>query len=951
MASGVRASSARRAKQKNLCSLESGMDRVFMRIIRPMKRLMPLAAVALLWTVQARAAFTDNNLSVTVTANLSSACPGGVVPVTVAMTAIKNFGSQSPTIYGEYMAGGNADLCTQFDQTTQPNASKGVPAWFVVEKNTLTTSPDPQTDMQNWSGSTWPNNGGYVAGVLSQGQSEMVTFQVEIPATMIPGRTYDLMIGVNLNYQNNSGASEGYDCIPFTVPATCPTTPAVSLSKSVDSELIAGQDSLYLINYSFTGTGAANFVQDVVPSCLAVVDESTNPANNTSAALAGNTVTWQVQNAAPGTTVSGVLYVEVQDGTCTNGSQVCNTAAYSTAGGGGPWTSTPMSETCTTAGGIDLSLSKTQENFGGDVLPNGAFEAAGATVTYVLSYTFVGTQLNCFDGFKGATVGSYQLPSSGTGNTAYPGTALSTDANWIAASAGTAYDATWNVVDDINAESGNYLYYPNAGYSNAGYNVLLDTCASIGVAPVDSSCPPPGGVSFCGGELISDVQLMQAGDGSEDVGIVLRTDDNPADEDFGDQYLVLLSVDSFSSAPDAGYAGNFPAGTCGGGTISAGNEGLGHLFIQKNINGAANAASFNAPANSAGSVAESVECSTVVLDTWYTVKVLEVPSANCGCSFGPCSDTIYAKYWPAGSLEPSAWMISFTDPDAFGCEGNWLPGVGGQNGQAAYDNYRVYGSSSLTGGSLWDTVPAGITYVSSNPAAQLVPGTMVAWNFTNNLNGAINGLVYPGAGSFTWTGTVACTGESTITNIASISMMAGVGLLQASNQTLLNVCNTPVDTSTSTVTPALTDTPTFTVRPTFTASPTATPVSGSATPTATPSPTWTLSASPTAIPPSLLLTPHYPNPNPAGGSGIWLPYTINTAAWVIVKIYDVSGELVRTWASDPEYKSAAGTYERFWDLRNTYGVKTASGIYMVQIDANSTASNRQEAWEKCAVVR
>ncbi|MGH7441059.1 MAG: hypothetical protein ACREKE_00140, partial [bacterium] len=148
---------------------------------------------------------------------------------------------------------------------------------------------------------------------------------------------------------------------------------------------------------------------------------------------------------------------------------------------------------------------------------------------------------------------------------------------------------------------------------------------------------------------------------------------------------------------------------------------------------------------------------------------------------------------------------------------------------------------------------------------------------------------------------------------------------------------TPTPSPTGTATATLTDT--FT--PTLSPSVTPTPVDSTASPTLTP----------VRLGGPFVLTPHYPNPDPATSSGVYLPYTVTAPAYVTMQVYDVSGELVRSWSSDPEFEPA-GTYERLWDIRNSSGHLSASGVFLVRIDAvPADGGSKQEAWEKCAVAR
>jgi hypothetical protein len=163
--------------------------------------------------------------------------------------------------------------------------------------------------------------------------------------------------------------------------------------------------------------------------------------------------------------------------------------------------------------------------------------------------------------------------------------------------------------------------------------------------------------------------------------------------------------------------------------------------------------------------------------------------------------------------------------------------------------------------------------------------------------------------------------------------------------------------------------PTFTASPSPTVTPTASPsVTASPSPspsstatvtrTASPTPTDsstrtcspTASPSPTPAPPPFLLSPHWPNPDPASAAGIWLPYTITAPAFMDLEVFDISGELVRTWSSDPQ-RTPAGSQERFWDLRNSNGANVASGVYLVRIHGHPFYGDDEVVWEKCAVVR
>ena len=88
------------------------------------------------------------------------------------------------------------------------------------------------------------------------------------------------------------------------------------------------------------------------------------------------------------------------------------------------------------------------------------------------------------------------------------------------------------------------------------------------------------------------------------------------------------------------------------------------------------------------------------------------------------------------------------------------------------------------------------------------------------------------------------------------------------------------------------------------------------------------------------LLPNYPNPfNPE----TWIPYQLAEAADVNLKIYDVSGHLVRTISIGFKPVGYYLTRERaaYWDGRNEIGESVSSGVYFVQFVAGDFAATRR----------
>lgn len=82
------------------------------------------------------------------------------------------------------------------------------------------------------------------------------------------------------------------------------------------------------------------------------------------------------------------------------------------------------------------------------------------------------------------------------------------------------------------------------------------------------------------------------------------------------------------------------------------------------------------------------------------------------------------------------------------------------------------------------------------------------------------------------------------------------------------------------------------------------------------------------------LSENYPNPfNPE----TWIPYQLAEAADVTLRIYGADGKLVRTLALGHQ---PAGIYQRkdraaYWDGRNDFGERVASGLYFYTLTAGA----------------
>ena len=88
------------------------------------------------------------------------------------------------------------------------------------------------------------------------------------------------------------------------------------------------------------------------------------------------------------------------------------------------------------------------------------------------------------------------------------------------------------------------------------------------------------------------------------------------------------------------------------------------------------------------------------------------------------------------------------------------------------------------------------------------------------------------------------------------------------------------------------------------------------------------------------LLPNFPNPfNP----DTWIPYQLEEPANVVINIYNVSGQLVRT--IDIGYRQAGFYIDKmdavYWDGRSKLGERVASGVYFYRLEAGEFSAIRK----------
>lgn len=206
-------------------------------------------------------------------------------------------------------------------------------------------------------------------------------------------------------------------------------------------------------------------------------------------------------------------------------------------------------------------------------------------------------------------------------------------------------------------------------------------------------------------------------------------------------------------------------------------------------------------------------------DQWYTVKI-KVSGTS-----------IMMKVWPRGEDEYPGWDININDATATCASG--IVGFQANEGPTAWDNLKVFEiAGSTSGPRVYDTIPAGISYV----AGSCVGGTscgvsagMLTWAVGNT--GADTQIV-------SWRGIVAGACGSVITNRAGIDSTDSPPAVISNNVYTTILC---VPTPTPSATRSPTTVPTATVTHTRTATMTVT-----RTPTGTPTPVNTLTFTSTA---------------------------------------------------------------------------------------------------------
>ncbi|HDQ25131.1 MAG TPA: DUF11 domain-containing protein [bacterium] len=318
----------------------------------------------------------------------------------------------------------------------------------------------------------------------------------------------------------------------------------------------------------------------------------------------------------------------------------------------------------------------------------------GENITYYLSYQINGSQLVAYQSFDDLPLGTYySTPPTG----------------WRFRPSVT--NGTWYIEDPCG--TGDRVIRGNTSISNDYPGLLYEGYTM----QIDAQC-----LGIITTEVMIDPSGETTGQGYEgaDSLVIIRDDGLAAG---GRAYGLVLSVDNFIGTNPNGNIGFQRCGATPYGPYTAGTC-MWPESVPFDIRG----------------------------NAWYRVKIQTGGVAGNVCEFR-------AKVWEKGDPEPAGWTIQWTDTncvaDGFHCTGSgrtWYAGVAQQGGEGAYtqdsyNNFTMLKPRTSANTTLYDTIPAGITYQGEQgPRPRtLGPTPMIGWDL---------GLIYDEGGTYTWWGRV-----------------------------------------------------------------------------------------------------------------------------------------------------------------------------------------------------
>ncbi len=687
-----------------------------------------------------------------------------------------------------------------------------------------------------------------------------------VDSTTVPSGSYS----VNSSTNDSNDGGGGWTGVAVGATAACPVTQVwsvtIPLTLSAGTyHLIVEENDFYIgcngnaypnvnttitvpypppsINLVKIADGSTANPGDLVLFRLDYTYVNTGPVNITDVIPAGTTLAAASGAISPGGVLTGSTITWTLPATL---APVTGEVWFLTKVNPGTPAGTVLSNTASassgTAGTVNSNTAQVNIGVGGFTLMKSESAASlnnGNTVTYTLSYQVSGESLQDCDTYGNNNVGTANGAIKGFDGTGYTYT-------------NTGGIGGFTVQTDAQGNS----------YVQACAQNTCNSATTVGNYPTLLRNSPA--VNLCNDFMVEgDLMIPPSSAAGADATMVLA--DNLAAPGVNDAYMVGMSLD----------------------------PGPNNFYIQKNQSPGTVTFPGGAQANNA---ALGI---TITSGVWYTIKVLVTSSAG--------SLIFQGKLWPKGTPEPATWSINWTDNTPLPCTaingGTYQLGwqADGSSSTDDYSNLKLYGPSPVVNPTLWDTLPAGLTFVVSTPNA---PSSQLGNYLEWDLGGAQPVTTYNLTGGVTLSAVVTC---GTFTNQAAI-MGSGAASMVQSNSVTLNIQSGCI-TSTPTNTPTATITPTPSVTPTPTNSPTVTP---------TPIPDQD----------TFYIAKNAFNPKNDGPVSIFVGYSKFPGDYSL-KIYNSAGEHIRTLDSQHLTNVLDQSYS--WDGKNKYGADCASGIYILYL--------------------
>ncbi|HJT24512.1 MAG TPA: hypothetical protein VJ873_08030, partial [bacterium] len=415
--------------------------------------------------------------------------------------------------------------------------------------------------------------------------SVTAVWPIYIDGSFLASGSYSFVAVAAEDYITCSTAPASSAHFDFTVPFP---PPGITLTKIADGSTANANDLvLFHVDYSYVNTGAVT-ITDTIPANVTLIAGSggISPGGT----LSGSTITWVLPASLAPQSGQVWFLTRVNSGVA-SGTVITNTASGSSAAVG--TVSSNTAQVDIGSGGFTLLKSESATTL-----------AAGATVTYTLSYEISGMSLQVYDSYDNVANGS--SAALGCGNA------------W-------GFDGT----DYCYANSGGvggFTMLTDAQGNNiiraCAYSVCDSSTTNTNFPTMLRNGPP---VSLCNDFMVEGDMAISPVTASSGADATMIIADNTAPGGVDDAYMLGISADN----------------------------GPGNFFLQKNNQTGGGTVSFPAALANA-SIGVSISAGVT-----YTAKVLVTYSAG--------ALTFHAKVWQRGTAEPTSWSLNYTDASPLPC--------------------------------------------------------------------------------------------------------------------------------------------------------------------------------------------------------------------------------------------------------------------------------------------